>query len=112
MTLDLMTVLQQAAASDYGIVLRTDDDITAHQLRRKLYNYRERLRSEGNHDYDYFSFIVRSRVELLIVVRPTVKNSAPHVSAAIRALESSERPHCIRARGKSRFHSGFMKSMY
>ena len=100
----IKTLMIKALNSDYGISLSFKTYGEAKFYRRRFYNYRDKLRSEGNADFDGLSFIVKSGSnELFIINRSIISpvgDSCP--SSEVRELKPSEVPNTINARGKSK----------
>lgn len=95
----LSKTLEDAIKSEFGLVLQTPQYSTALILRRKLYSYRERLRKQGNSQYDGLSFIPKKNGELWIVRRDN-QSPVPVPEFTTRQLLKEEMPTTIAARGK------------
>lgn len=96
----LIDLLTRAEKSSFGLSV-SSGELSSSQLRRKIYNYRERLRREGITSFDHLSFVLRSPAELLIVKRVKAVEEDQSVQVEIRPLNLFEVPAEIRSRGKA-----------
>lgn len=92
------TLLESAASSPYGVVIRSEQ----RGLRRSLYYEREKARREGNLAFDSLSFIAKPGGELWIVRRNQIPQPSTNQVVVSRALEITELPQRIGARGRCR----------
>ena len=100
-TIPLIDILARAKESPLGLRVKSGG-LSSSQLRRKLYNFRERLRREGISSFDSLSFVVSSPSELLIIKRGKVCDEFHPVQAEFRPLSAREVPARVRSRGKSK----------
>lgn len=96
----LIDLLIRAEKSSFGLSI-SSGELSSSQLRRKIYNYRERLRREGVVSFDHLSFILRTPVELLIIKKVKAVEENRSVQVEIRPLNLFEVPAEICSRGKS-----------
>ncbi len=92
-------ILHDAISAKFGLVLVTPSYLHAKQLRRKLYAAREKLRLQGNNEFDCLSFIPQSNGELWLI-RRDVKPEKVLPEFTSRPLLREELPPRILARGK------------
>ena len=114
--MDYIDLMRQATSSDVGLRLIVDQDIdgwAARQVRRRLYQSRDRARHRGDNSFDRLSFLLRViypssrefKWELWIVRRDRLPAETPREDgfrADARPLEESELPRMIFARGRNR----------
>ena len=97
---DYVTLMEEAAGSEYGIALRIGDPHKAIQARRKFYRLREKMRAESASKYDLLSFLVVPDGDLHIIRRNTLPRYKDDdgLRAEVRPLACAELPLRIGAR--------------
>lgn len=98
--LSIEIVLQQACNQSAGIVVQFQNFLQANLWRKRIYAYREKLRAQGNAQFDCLSLLIKRPAELLIVNRRIPSIAMEFIS--MRELRDNEVPKHILARGKSR----------
>jgi hypothetical protein len=104
-------LLDQAAASAFGLALSVTDAEAARRFRRQLYSAREAARRSGDKRFDSLSVLVRNSSggpEVWIVRHEALPGSIPPQVTAYRDLSLFEVPRTIGVRGPSRL--GLMES--
>ena len=94
-------ILDKALASDFGIELILEDHKSARSVRRKLYAERERLRSNGNINYDCLSVLIKG-CDILVVPRDRIPKAAGIKSLDCRPLNQEELIQNVLNRGINR----------
>ncbi len=82
-------ILDKALASDFGIEVILEDHKSARSVRRKLYAERERLRSNGNTDYDCLSVLIKGH-DIFVVPRDRIPKAAGIKSLDCRPIGQEE----------------------